>query len=175
VLVILGTSAPALASKLDWSTGYYQIDAKTKTAKGSISSFSTYQISSRHSLLRQVEVSVGYTLLFSGFFSGDMGFGPDLGLYYFPFTTAARTKMNNGPVYLEQYEPYRPFVVAQFQQRQFQSIQTSYAGFSVGFGTEYWFDPHFALRVWSNVSALKGPMGASAAEKNLLIGFTVEM
>lgn len=171
-LLLLGGIAQG--AKLDWSTGYFKLTSKTPTASGSVTSYSTYQIALRHALLSQIEIEIGYTLNFAKFFSGDMGYGPDMGLLYYPLGSASRTNLKNGDVYLEQFEPIRPFVIMQFHQRQFQSIQASYAGFSVGGGVEYWFSPPFGLRLWGNALRLRGPLQSTASETNLLIGLSVE-
>jgi hypothetical protein len=172
--VWVGGGSDAQARKLDWSTGYFKLVAKTPTAKGTVSSFSTYQISLRLALVSRLEIGVGYTLNFSKFLSGDMGYGPDLGMFYFPFSGASAARINQGNIFWEQSEPVRPFVCAHFHQRQFQSIQASYAGFSAGAGLEYWMLPPFGLRVWVNSSRLMGPLQSTASETNLLIGASVE-
>ena len=162
------------AKKLDWSTGYFKLVAKTPTSSGTISSVSAFQLSYRAALMSRLELSLGYSLNFAKYLSGDMGYGPDLGLFFFPFTSASAQRINKDDLYWESNEPLRPFVFAQFHQRQFQSIQASYAGFSVGGGIEYWFKPPFAVRILTSMSKLTGPLKSTASETNALIGLSVE-
>lgn len=174
---LLLPSTQVYAKKIDWNTGYFNLTAKTATTNGKISSLSCYQIAFRNSLLSQLELSLGYTLTLSKSFSlsGDMGYGPDMGLILFPFGSAAEMNIENKMgLNFNQYEVFRPFISGGFHQRQFQSIQASYAGFSAGAGFEYWWKHNFGFRALSQLILLRGPQKATAQEVDILGGITFE-
>jgi hypothetical protein len=165
----------AFGRKLDWTTGYYSLFAKTPSGAGRISSFSYYQIAFRAQLLSSLELSVGYTLTLSKTFAGEYGYGPDMGLVYFPLTAAQATRLEMETVAsFYQYEVFRPFISTYFHQRQFQSIQATYAGFSIGAGLEFWFLKNLGLRVLTQRVMLRGPLKATANEIDILAGLSYE-
>jgi opacity protein-like surface antigen len=177
VVLILFSSIRLQANKIDWSTGYFNLVAKTATATGVISSFSYYQLAIRTPIRANLEISIGYTLTLSKTFSlnGDLGYGPDMALVFFPFGSAASLNIENKlGLNFTQHEIYRPFVSGGFHQRQFQSIQASYAGFSLGGGLEYWWKPNFGFRGLGQMILLRGPQKATAQEVDVLAGITFE-
>lgn len=162
------------AKKLDWSGGYFKLNSQTANAKSSIGNLGAFQISYRFSLLNNVEFGIGYSLIFSKFFSGDYGYGPDMGLYYFPFTSASTIKIQTDNIKMESQTVWRPFAVIQFHSRQYQSIEASYAGFSFGGGIEYWNYYPLGIRVWGKHLLLKGPQLSTATEQTVMAGFSWE-
>ncbi len=174
LFLIMLISIPSFGSKFDWSGGFFKLTSQTPTAKTSISNLGAFQISYRFSLLENVEFGFGYSITFSKFFSGDYGYGPDMGLFYFPFSSAGKTDIRTSTFQFLAQELYRPFVCVQFHSRQFQSIGASYAGFSVGGGLEYWGYHPIGLRVWAKNTQLKGPQLSTASELTLMGGFSWE-
>jgi hypothetical protein len=167
-------SPPAKAKKLDWSMGYFTIVSQTPTTKSKLSNLGAYQISHRFNLLDNVEFSYGYSLTFTKFLAGDYGYGPDMGLYYFPFGSAGMTRLLAPSLQMHRQEILRPFVVMQFHARQFQSIGASYAGFSFGGGVEYWKFHPLGIRFWAKNTLLKGPQKSTATEMSYYWGLSWE-
>lgn len=164
----------ANGKKLDWSGGYFTLSSQTPTAKSSFGNMGAFQISTRFNLYDNLEFGFGYSLTFSKFFSGDYGYGPDMGLFYFPFTSAGDTNLKDSGIHILNHDIYRPFVCVQFHTRQFQSIGASYAGFSMGGGIEYWRFHPVGIRLWAKNTQLLGPQKSTATEFTVMGGFSWE-
>ncbi len=174
--IIAFSHSPELrAAKIDWSGGGFMLKSRTPTASSSITNvLGSFQLSHRIEVLENVEFSYGYSMSFTKIFSGDYGFGPDVGFVYFPLTPAAATNIREGTIHLLSYEKTRPFVMASFHARQFQSIEASYAGFSTGAGVEFWNYHPIGIRVWARQTLLRGPQKSTASETVLCGGFSWE-
>lgn len=172
---LLLPSASLKAAKLDWSGGTFDLISKTPTTSSHLNNpFGSFQISHRIELIEQVEFAYGYSMTFSKFFSGDYGYGPDLGLFYFPLTSAGATKLNEKQIRFFRSELLRPFVCVHFHSRQFQSIGASYAGLSTGGGLEFWNFHPLGLRLWGKQAQLRGPQRSTASELTLYGGISWE-
>lgn len=156
--------------KIDILFGYFALDAKTKDKKGSVDNFGAYQLNYRYAFANFLELSTGYSLIASKTFTGDFGFGPDIGLVYFPFSSSNAIEASNENVNFRSYELYKPYAVAAFHQRQYQSIQSSYAGFSLGMGVEVYWKNNISIKVETRYLPLGGPDSATSNEFDLLAG-----
>lgn len=156
-------SLPVLANKISAQFGFYDIKAQAlnsgQTSTTSLTQLGSYQLSASFSLFDPIEVGAGYSLFYSKTVSGDMGFGPDLFLRYFPFVRGSKTTLEQEGVKLKMLEAYRPYVGFSFHQRQFQSVQTSYSGFGLSSGVEWMHDTQWGYLVHLNYQSLVGPDG----------------
>lgn len=170
-LLVVILSNPVFAkNKLDISFGWFQVSAKTARTSGKLSNLGTYQLLFRKAFAPKFEFGLGYSLSASKTISGDMAFGPDIGLYYFPITSTNGESFTNSDLAFSTSEHYKPFVGFGFHQRQYQSTQASYAGFSGSLGTEYFISDSLSLKGELRLMNLSGPSNASATETNLLVG-----
>lgn len=159
-------------SKLDISFGWFSVTAETSRTSGKISNLGTYQLLYRQAFAPRFEFGIGYSLSASKIISGDMAFGPDLGLYYFPLTSTNGESFSTPDLSFSTSEHWKPFVGGGFHQRQYQSTQASYAGFSFCAGTEYLLNEKLSLKTEFRFMNLTGPSQASAKETNLIGGFS---
>lgn len=174
LLIMIFALEPSQAKKLDWSGGYFSLTSQTPTAKGKLSNFGSYQISSRFNLLENLEFAYGYSMTFTKVLTGDYGYGPDMGLFYFPLGSAGHTDLASSQAHLIRHEKLRPFLSTQFHARQFQSIGASYAGFSFGGGVEFWDYYPLGMRFWGKTTSLKGPQKSTAVELTMYFGLSWE-
>ncbi|MCB0422613.1 MAG: hypothetical protein KDD61_16545 [Bdellovibrionales bacterium] len=173
-LFLLCCHQSSFAGKLDVYWGYFNVSAETATAKGSASAPGAYKFSYiTDFFLHNLELEIGYTLLMSNTFGGDLVYGVESGLFYYPLTTSSvfQGKTENATLTLNSL--WRPFIGLSFHQRQAQSTNSGYAGFGVSFGFEralsYNFDFKFLLRH----AFLSGPKASTAQETVGLIGVTI--
>jgi opacity protein-like surface antigen len=174
VLLIALVISPVAHSKakLDVMAGYFSLQAKTKEKTGNVDNFGSYQLNFRYAVTHFMEVSIGYSLIASKTFSGDFGFGPDIGLVYFPFTSANPIAASSENVHFTSYETYKPYISGAFHQRQYQSIQSSYAGFGFAAGSEIYWKNNMSFKAEIRYLPLGGPDGAISNELDVLGGIT---
>jgi hypothetical protein len=182
MLATLGTNAlPSLAQadKFDFSLGYFSLTTQqtgSSTAKsGNASGLGEYQVLYRHTILPSFEVGLGYTLMVSKGLSGDLGYGVDVSGYWFPFTLAGYEKSSSEGASEIYYSIWRPYVTAGFFQRQFQAIQTGYAGLGGGIGVERALTAKFSLRGEFRDVHLGGSSTSSANTTDFLIGVSLSL
>ncbi len=170
--VLLFSNCAWSKGKLDFMFGGYGINAQTGSASGSLSGIGLYLISYRYALQPSLEVGLGYSLSATKTIGGDLEYGPDLSLAYFPMTSTASESFEEGEVHYISSTYWRPYVEASFHQRQYQSTATSYAGFGAGFGAEYQINERWSVKMAFRYLALTGPSNATANEMNLLGGIS---
>jgi hypothetical protein len=157
------------AAKLDLFAGAYQLVAETDTDSEDISNLGAYLVSYQFPLQQQLELGLGYTLIMSDTIGGDLAFGFDLGLHYYPFTRVSDLEWSKDGDLMKIEEIWRPFATLSFHQRQFQSVSASYAGFSLGGGVERSMESlPFNLKAAFRLLFLNGP-GSSTGEENILV------
>lgn len=161
------------ASKFDFIGGFFMLSATNSRGSSSISNLGSYQISYRMPIRLQMEFQLGYSLMASKTIGGDLGYGPDLGLLYFPMTLASAAVGRGENIEIESSEFFRPYIAGAFHQRQYQSTQSSYAGFSFTGGSEYLLRPGFSLRGELRYLRLIGPSNSTANQIDFLAGFSV--
>lgn len=170
-----GPIAHAADNKLEFSAGGYSLTAQTAKRSGSLTSLGVYRIGYSYGFGNQFEFQLGYTLFMSDIITGDLGFGPDLGVLYYPVTDTGIRKVVTENVQLSVEDVVRPFVSLGFHQRQFQSVDSSYAGFSVGAGAEYGWSQDFSLKGQARYLILNGPSSATANQLDLLFGISFSL
>ena len=163
-LATLAFSERTYAHKLNFDLGFFSINATPPTNSGlnsiSLSGPGVYAVSGSFEIFPSIEIGAGYSLFFSKGFTGDLGFGPDLTLHYFPLTRAAGFQASTGGTQYTEIEKLRPYVQVGFHQRQFQSAQSAFSGFGIGAGTEYQWDPKLSFRAGVRMMNLLGPSEA---------------
>jgi len=120
-------------------------------------------------------LEAGYSVIMSEGISGDMGFGLDIGLTFYPLTESQEFGIEEDNVKVKIDEIWRPFLSGYFHQRQFQSVSSSYAGFGFGAGIERLFNEKYGLLVKARYQILAGPQSSSASNIDFLIGLMVKL
>jgi hypothetical protein len=163
----------AMGAKINFDVGYYSLSAESPTAgkdNVEVSGFGSYSLSGNVPLSLHFELGLGYTVFFSQTLSGDMGYGPDFSVIYFPMSSGSGVKSYESNVYYQEIEKWRPFFYLSFHQRQFQSVQSSYSGFGVGGGVEYQMNPEYSLRGTMRSMSLTGSSSTSMTHMEFLVG-----
>ncbi len=173
--VLFGGERSFAGNKLEIEAGFYSLTAKTAKRTGSNSNFGVYRAAFGFGVGPQVDIQVGYTLFMTGIIGGDLGFGPDLGVQYFPMTDSGARRFSNEKVVINVNDVLRPFVGAGFHQRQFQSVDSSYAGFSIGGGVEMAWTDDYSLKGEARYLLLNGPTNATANQLDLLFGLSFSL
>lgn len=172
LFTILSVS-PCFAHKLNVDFGYYSLKAESPTVSSTsvtVNSLGTYSLSGNIPPTGPWELGLGYTVFFSKIFKGDMGFGPDFSLYYFPINSGSGIEYVDRNISYYEMEQIRPFVGLSFNQRQFQSIQSSYSGFGVSAGVEYQLLRQTAVRGQIKSQSLQGPSNTVMKWLEIVVG-----
>ena len=116
------------------------------------------------SLNNSIVLSPGYSLYVIQGDGLDLGYGFDLALKYFPFTDSSVRRVGSENDEWTTSPFWRPYFMTGFEQRQFQSIQSNYAGLMLGAGTHYqMFDEDYLFGEFS-YTYLSGPSSSSINE-----------
>lgn len=170
--IIVFSSSVALAKKIELSGGLFNFNS-TNSRSGttaSLSGFGAYHFGYKYALLQQYELDVGYSLIASKGFGGDLAFGFDVGANYFPTSLAEDYRFENSQVKASIDYHWRPFVGVAFHQRNFQSTSSQYAGWGLKFGMERSWTSNLQWIGSIRYGVLNGPNQSSATQLELLIG-----
>lgn len=173
--LLLGASQSLAEGKLDLMFGGFTINASTDNGSGSMSGVGSYLVAYRYPLSSSLELGLGYSLNATETFGGDLGYGPDLGLAYFPLTTTSTTEFHNKDTAIRISPLWRPYFSLSFHQRQFQSTQTSYGGFGLAAGAEYQWRPDLSVKAEVRGLGLSGPSNSKATEFDGFVGLSLPL
>lgn len=173
-LFLLLLTDRAEAYKLDFLAGGFSLSAQTSSSSGSISNLGAYKISYLVPVTNHFEFGLGYTLIMSDVVSGDAAFGLDLDLNYFPISANSALELRTGNTSARMTEKWAPLIGVGFHQRQFQSVQTQYNGFSISGGAERALVDQFSLKAIVRYMYLNGASGATANLIDALVGVSFQ-
>lgn len=169
-LSICLNSYRAECRQMDLKFGAFDLSAHTATQRGGVSNLGSYAIMYHHLISNRLSFGVGYSVLMSDVVGGDLAFGPDIGLFWFPLSRNAPLEFGSERTQVIIKELWRPFVGASFHQRQFQSVHSSYAGFGGSAGVTFAYSMDFDLKAEARYIKFAGPREATATEMNLFSG-----
>ena len=169
--LLLSSQALAVSYDLGVKYGFYSFSSQTSTETASISFPGYFGFEFDISVTDNLVIAPGYSMYIISTESIDLGYGFDLIAKYFPFTSASVTRETNKNDEWTSAPLWRPYVMAGFEQRQFQSIQSNYAGILVGLGTHYQMFQEDYLFGECNFSYLSGPSTSNIKELKLAIGY----
>lgn len=172
LLTLCLASVQTEAAQVNLLGGYYSLSAKTSRSEGKDSNLGIYQISYQTELMPHMAIQLGYSLLMTQTISGDMGFGPDINLMYFPLTSTEGIRVQSDRIVLLSSELLRPYFGIGFHQRQFQSVSATYVGFGTEAGLNYSWNPQYDLKAALRMMMLRGPSQAEATQVDLLLGLS---
>lgn len=164
------------AGKLVVSGGAYSFSAQSQASRASaaISGLGSYQLAYRQVMGPRVELDLGFSLIATETFGGDLAFGLDVGANYYPVSNAEPLFADIGTTTVVLSDRWRPFFGLGFHQRNFQSISSQYAGFGVKGGTEFQFDQALVFHGTLRVLSLGGPNNSSAMSVDVLGGMVFQ-
>ena len=177
VLVLLAALPGSWASdaKVVASYGYFALDANSGGRSSSISNPSAFHVAYLKPKWERWELKIGYSLLMADFSGSDLGYGIDAGMNYYPLSSAMEEKLTTGDVTVTRYEVWMPFVGMSFNQRSFQSVRNSYAGFGVSAGSERYYSEKINLRAELRYTSLGGSNESEATETTLTFGVVFKL
>jgi hypothetical protein len=166
----------ANAGKLALSGGAYSFSAENASNRvtATLSGLGSYQIAYRYAVQQNIELDFGFSLLATDTFGGDLSFGLDVGANYFFMTSAGAITSDSADGNIVLNHRWRPFAGVSFNQRNFQSTSSQYAGFGLKGGTEYQYDEQFALHGTIRYLSLGGPNQAGATQLDILTGIIIQ-
>jgi hypothetical protein len=166
--------------KAELSLGYYNFSVTNSVTqvKAKVSGVGYYRLGYRLKVFDSLEVGGGYSLIQSSFISGDVGFGLDLNLVFFPLTQNYQIQHEDSDHIIKIIEIVRPFLGIGFQQRELQSKNSSLAanfgGISFFAGTEVSLkNTTFSLKPEIRYSMMAGPGSVSATETSFSLGLVL--
>lgn len=176
VLCLFSSSVLADASeKLTAAAGFFSINAVTGTNSASISNPSAFSLGYLRSITDQLEFRINYSILLADFTGSDMGYGLNVGVNYYPFTSTADQQLVSQEIEVSASETWRPYTGMVFAQRNFQSIRNSYAGIGLVGGTERYLDRNLNLYGEVSYISMTGSNLSSATEMQLVFGVVVKL
>lgn len=164
------TALPAQAYKLDFMVGGFSLSAETSNGSGSKSNLGAYKFTYAIPVTGNLDFGLGYTLIFSDIFTGDASFGLDLEATYFPFSPSAPVDLSTKNTSVRLTEIWSPFVAGGYHQRQFQSVQTQYNGFSGAVGIERTLSESVRVKGMCRYLFMNGANEATATILDVLVG-----
>lgn len=172
--ILYTATSEAASNKIDLDVGYYSLTASSGSTSGTISNPGIYRVGYRRAVSPRVDIGIGYTILFTKIISGDTGFGLDInGTYYF-LGASSLVESQGEHSYLAYTEDLRPYVSLSFAQRNYQSIQTSYAGFGASAGIEKNLVERLSAKISARYNMLSAGDESSAKELSFSGGIVIE-
>lgn len=168
--LFIGIMSTANAAKIDAMAGFYSFSADVTGKSTSISGVGVYEVAYLAPFKNSFEFVLGYSFTMTGVIGGDYGYGPKLGVNYFPWNFSSNEKIQLPGKTIEIRDFYKPYFGISFNQRQFQSAKSSFAGFGVSAGLEKYINDNYTVKGEVRVNTYSGPSSSTASEKNLLVG-----
>ena len=177
LLTVSFFSGSALASegKISMTGGYFGISAKANGKTANISNPSAFRIGYQHPISNHFEMVGGYTILMADFAGTDLGYGLDVGANYFPLTFSRVEKVKDPFFEVKRYQQYSPYVGLGFYQRQFQSVQNSYAGLGATVGLERYHNKNISFKGEIRYITMAGSGDSEATEMNFMLGIVYKL
>jgi len=168
-------SDPAQGGAFYADAGYYSLEATTSSGKAKLNNIGIYKLSYEMYVSRSISFRPGYSLYALGTSYSDLGYGIDIESMYYPLTNPRTERYQEGGVQWTYRGFWHPYAVISFHQRQYQSIQSTYAGLGFGLG--------MVLNLFQGVNAhaeakglgLKGPSGSRLGEVQFVGGIGIEV
>ncbi len=159
------TSNVAIANSFSSTVGYYNIAATTSSGTQVLQNFGVYRFIYDIEVADHFAFRPSYSLYSISTASGlEFGYGTDIELSYMPFTQNGPQNFQNSNVSWRTYEIFRPYVSLSFHQRQYQSIQSNYAGLGFQAGSSYQFNQSINIIAYAASMYLNGPLSSRISE-----------
>lgn len=167
--------ADTQSNRFETGVGYFSLVAHNSAGDKTIANLGLYQFAFRLPVFQHTEFTAGYSLYVLGAKKLDLGFGPDLGARFYPLTRPGPTSVNGENVRIDTVETYRPYVALTFHQRQYQSVQSSFAGMSLGLGIDWSATERLTITTAAKIMALKGPLESRIREQSIVVGLSTNL
>jgi hypothetical protein len=162
------------AAKLALTAGYYSLSAKIGEETAELANIGGYRFIFSKDINSKLDLVTGYTVLFEDMVAGDMSYGLDLGVHYFPWGQTLPTHFVFENVSMNTKSHWQPFIGLTFSQRQYQSVKSSYAGFGLTLGLEKSFRKGMSWYADTRFVSLTGSQDSTATEILVSAGIQFE-
>jgi len=161
----LFSSNIAIANSFGSTVGYYSIAATTSTGTQTLQNFGVYRFIYDIEVADHFAFRPAYSLYSISTATGlEFGYGTDIELSYMPFSQNGPQNFQNSNVSWRTYEIFRPYVSVSFHQRQYQSIQSNYAGLGFQAGSSYQYNQSINFIAYAASIFLNGPLSSRINE-----------
>ena len=159
------SSNTAIANTFHSTVGYYSLNAKTSSGKQNLSNLGVYRFLYEVEVAKKISFKPSYSLYTIATTSGlELGYGTDIEFSYFPIANNGPMSYQNANVNWETYEIFRPYASLSFHQRQYQAIQSNYAGLGVQIGCSYQYNQNIQITAYTASIYLTGPLSSRISE-----------
>ncbi len=170
LLITSEAQAAIHRDKFIGAIGYFSVAAKTEADSASIANLGCFSVGYQKALTHKFDVAFGYTILAPEYSGGDLGYGLNANLLYYPMGGNIEEITTQNGIQIHNYQKWKPFLGAGFYQRNFQSIKSSYAGPGIVVGTDRYINRSIDLKLEARYLTLTGEDSYTATEINLLAG-----
>ncbi len=172
----LFAGSPAFANSFNSTMGYYSITAETSVGKQTLQNFGVYRFIYDIDVAQHFSFRPSYSLYtISGSDGLEFGYGTDIEFSYLPLTRNGAMSFQSPSVSWQTYEIFQPYVSLSFHQRQYQSIQSNYAGLGFQAGTTYQLSRSIRLMAYMATIYLNGPLSSRVSEFQLAGGIGMQL
>ncbi len=172
----LFASSNALGNSFNSTMGYYSITAETSVGKQTLQNFGVYRFIYDIDVAQHFSFRPSYSLYtISGSDGLEFGYGTDIEFSYLPLTRNGAMSFQNPSVSWQTYEIFQPYVSLSFHQRQYQSIQSNYAGLGFQAGSTYQLSRSIRLMAYMATIYLNGPLSSRVNEFQLAGGIGMQL
>jgi hypothetical protein len=155
----------ALANSFSSTAGYYSIAAKTSSGTENLKNFGVYRFIYDIEVGDKFAFRPSYSIYTISSDAGlEFGYGTDIEFSYMPLTRNGSMNFQNSNVSWRTFEVFRPYVSISFHQRQYQDIQSNYAGLGLQAGTSYQYDQSIYILAYAASIFLSGPLSSRINE-----------
>ena len=161
------------ASQIDGMIGYFSLKAKNSSNTTTMNNLGIFAFAYKNHFTESVDLSLGYSIYTLSLDTSDLGYGFDLGIDYYPLHRNKIADFSTLNIYWNSSQKIVPYIGLRFHQRQYQSIQTGYAGAGLDLGARVLISK--SLHALTSIRAiyLNGPLGSKIQEYNVLGGVGV--
>ncbi len=152
--------------------GAYSLSGQSATNRSvNLSGIGSYLAQVDLSFKDHYRASFGVNYLLSDAFAGDVAWGINAGLKYFPWSLNSTKEEKFQGIEINLTDQFRPYVGVNFKNLQFNAIlSTTYTGFGGLVGLHYVLNPTFYLVGEAQYNMLTGSSKNSLTEINILFG-----
>lgn len=175
LLSAIGICGPLWAndSFVSLKVGTWDFDVAVSGSHSKVSGFGNYQIAYGVGFYNNFIASTGLSVLDSEGIGGQLGFGFDISLKYYPITSYGFREIGNASTSIIVTQKVRPYIEVGFHQRQFLLVLASnYVGPGAVAGLDYDLMENWSLAAEYQYYFLNGPSNAEATYSAIILGVT---
>ena len=174
-LILVCLCSTVADAKVGSTLGFFNLTSKNSAGTSTLSNLGHVKMFYDFPVLDRFNIRPSYSLYLLGIDTNDIGYGFDFEFSYFPFSFNRSMRLGQKNLNFVSSERIRPYIGASFHQRQYQSIQSNYAGVGGTIGAHLQFTPDYHFIAGLSVLGLKGPLSSSITEQQLYFGASLNL